>query len=348
MKENMVASFKEKYWKYSLIAIIIFLGIIIFREFSPFFSGLLGAFTIYVLVRKQMFYLTEKKKIKKIYAVLIILIEVIMCIIVPTFLLIWLLLGRLKEFDIHPAALFQTVQNFVDLIHSKTDYDLLSQTNVTNLTGYISDLLQTVLGQVSSFVINSVVLLFILYFMLMSNRQMESYVYELLPFNEKNKRNVITEIKRMVTSNAIGIPLLAIIQGAVATIGYIIFDVPTPYLFGVLTCFATIIPVVGTAMVWFPLAVFLALSGNWFGAIGLAIYSLVIISNVDNLIRFLLQKKMADTHPLITVFGVLIGLTLFGFWGVIFGPLLLSMFFLLIRIFKAKYLESKDEFLKTD
>jgi predicted PurR-regulated permease PerM len=142
------------------------------------------------------------------------------------------------------------------------------------------------------------------------------------------------EIKRMVLSNAIGIPLLALIQGLIAFIGYLIFGVPSPLLFGALTCFATIIPLLGTGLVWFPLCLYFVLTGNWVSAIGLALYSLIILTNVDKVIRFILQKKLADTHPLITVFGVIIGLPCLVFGGVIFGPLLLSMFFLLLKIFK--------------
>ena len=184
--------------------------------------------------------------------------------------------------------------------------------------------------------------------MLIGGERMEKYLFSLLPFDDDNKKSVIHSVKMMVTSNAIGIPLLAIIQGVVATIGYIIFDAPSPILFGFLTCFATIIPLIGTSLIWFPLAVYLALTGDWFNAIGLAIYALIVISNSDNLIRFILQKKMADTHPLITVFGVIIGLTLFGFWGVIFGPLLLSVFILCIDIFKREYLDEKDTAMTID
>ena len=72
---------------------------------------------------------------------------------------------------------------------------------------------------------------------------------------------------------------------------------------------------VGTALVWFPVAAYLAISGDWFHAIGLAAYGAIVVSQSDNLIRFILQKKMADTHPLITIFGVVIGLPLFGFMG---------------------------------
>lgn len=106
----------------------------------------------------------------------------------------------------------------------------------------------------------------------------------------------------IVRSNAIGIPLLAVIQGGIATLGYYLFDVPSALLFGFLTCFATVIPIVGTALVWFPLAAYLALSGDWTHAVGLLLYCGLIVTNIDNLIRFILQKKMADTHPLITIF----------------------------------------------
>jgi len=332
---------KENYWRYSLIILILFLGTVIFLKSWPYISGILGAFTIYILVRKQMEYLTERKRMKKVFAAILILGEVILCILIPTFLVIWLLLGRIQSMDLHPAGIIVTIQDFLNVVHSKTGYDLVNQENLAALTAFLTSGVQMVIGQVSSFLINAVVLLFVLYFMLLSGKKMESYIYDLLPFKQKNKKNVIHEIKMMVSSNAIGIPLLAIIQGAIAGVGYWIFGAPSPVLFAFLTCFATIIPLIGTSLVWFPLALYLGLTGNWIGAIGLAAYALIIITNVDNVIRFMLQKKLADTHPLITVFGVIIGLPLFGFWGVIFGPLLLSMFMLLVDMFKKEYLDER-------
>ena len=148
------------------------------------------------------------------------------------------------------------------------------------------------------------------------------------------------KIKLIVQSNAIGIPLLAVIQGSIATIGYWIFGVPNLLLFGLLTSFATIIPIVGTMIVWVPLAIYLAMNGQWGHAIGLTAYSAIVVAQSDNLIRLFLQKKMANIHPLITIFGVVIGLSLFGFMGVIFGPLLLSIFMLCVNLFKIKYLDT--------
>lgn len=200
---------------------------------------------------------------------------------------------------------------------------------------------QAVMGGISSFAINLFVLVFVLYFMLIGGSKMEAYINDILPFNATNTKHVIHEINMIVRSNAIGIPLLAIIQGGVAMIGYFIFGAPDALLLGFLTCFATVIPMVGTALVWFPVAVYMAVTGDWFNAIGLAAYGSIIVSQLDNLIRFILQKRMADIHPLITIFGVVIGLSLFGFMGVIFGPLLLSLFFLFVDMFKREYLDGR-------
>ena len=112
-----------------------------------------------------------------------------------------------------------------------------------------------------------------------------------------------------------------------------------PLFWGMLTCFATVLPVVGTAIVWLPLAAYMMLDGRWGIGIGLILFGTLVITQVDNVMRFVLQKKMADTHPLVTIFGVVIGLPLFGFMGVIFGPLLLAMFVFFVDVFKCKYLD---------
>lgn len=329
---------KEQYWKYSLITIILVLGIILFVKVMPFLGGILGAFTIYILLRKQLVYLTEKRQLKCSMASLLLLGEAILCFLIPLSLAVWLLINKLQSANLDPNALLSAGQHIADLVEEKTGYNILDKGNLLNAVSVLPKIGQVLMGSISSFAVNIVVLLFVLYFMLIGGRKMEVYAYSILPFNNENKESVLKEIRMIVTSNAIGIPLLAIIQGLVALIGYFIFQTPDPLLFGFLTCIATIIPLVGTALVWFPLAVYMALMGDWFNAIGIAVYAIIVITNVDNLIRFILQKKMADTHPLVTIFGVVIGLSLFGFMGIIFGPLLLSVFILCVDIFRKEYL----------
>lgn len=332
-------SVKKQYRKYSLITIILGLGLLLFLKMTPFMGGILGACTIYIMVRDQMLYLTQKKKIRKSVTAIILLIEAILCFLVPLSLAVWLLISKLQTVNVDTATFVDTITNLADWIRRKTEYDLLSKENISSIASILPGIGQFLMGGISSFAVNLFVLVFVLYFMLIGGTKMEQYIYELLPFSDSNKKHVMNEINMIVRANAIGIPLLAIIQGAIATLGYYLFDAPSALLFGFLTCFATVIPIVGTTLVWFPLAAYMAISGDWPHAIGLLLYCGLIVTNIDNLIRFILQKKMADTHPLITIFGVVIGLSLFGFMGVIFGPLLISIFILCVNIFKEQYLK---------
>lgn len=334
-------SVKEQYWRYSLIAIIIVLGIVLFQQITPFLGGLLGALTIYILVRKQMIRLTTKRKMKRSTAALLITTEAVFFFLIPISLVVWMLVDKLQNLNLDPQSIIAPIEEIAGIIKSKTGYDVLGSDTTSFIVSALPRIGQAVMGGISSFVINLFVLVFVLYFMLIGGIKMEAYVNAILPFNATNTEHVIHEINMIVRSNAIGIPLLAVIQGGVAMIGYFIFGAPNALLLGFLTCFATVIPMVGTGLIWFPVAVYMALTGDWPNAIGLAAYGGIIVSQLDNLIRFILQKKMANTHPLITIFGVVIGLSLFGFMGVIFGPLLLSLFFLFVDMFKREYLDTR-------
>ena len=335
-------STKEQYWKYSLIVIILFMGIIIFRQITPFLGGLLGALTIYILVRGQMRYLVEKRKLKRSLSALLITAETIFVFLIPLGLTVWMVVNKLQDINLDPQTYIAPIQQVAEFIKEKTGYDVLGKDTLTFIVSILPRIGQIIMERISSLAINLFVMIFVLYFMLIGGKKMEAYVNDILPFNETNTQEVIHEINMIVRSNAIGIPLLAIIQGGVAMIGYLLFGAPNILMLGFLTCFATIIPMVGTALVWFPVAAYLAISGDWFNAIGIAAYGAIVVSQSDNLIRFILQKKMADTHPLITIFGVVIGLPLFGFMGVIFGPLLLSLFFLFVDMFKKEYLDLRN------
>lgn len=334
---------KQEYMRYALLVIVIAMGTIIIHKSMPFLSGVLGASTIYILVRKHMRTLTRQKKIKKTYAATIILGEVLLCVLVPASLAIWLLMNKLTSFDLNISEIVASIHHVAHKINVETGFDVFSTDNISKVAGIATKFAQIAIGQVGSFAINSFVMLFVLFFMLVGSDPMEKYIHDILPFNADDKKLVVSEVNKLVTANAIGVPLLAVIQGFFATIGYVIFGAPDPVLFGFLTCFATIIPLIGTALIWAPLAISLVVGGDWASGIGLTLYALLVISNIDNLVRFMLQERLASTHPLITVFGVIIGLSIFGFWGVIIGPLFFAMFFLCFDIYKREYIDKPKD-----
>ena len=141
----------------------------------------------------------------------------------------------------------------------------------------------------------------------------------------------------MVLSNAIGIPLIAIMQGVVGLIGYIAIGVPEPFFWFVITAFTALLPVVGAALAYIPLALVLFANGENVRGFVVLGFGLAVIGSVDNIFRFWLARRLGDVHPMITVFGVIIGVNMFGFIGIIFGPILISLFIIMIRIYANEF-----------
>ena len=172
---------------------------------------------------------------------------------------------------------------------------------------------------------------------------MEVALYEYVPLHDENVGKVGKEINMMVRSNAIGIPVIAIAQGIVALIGYLIIGIKEPFFWFGVTCIAAMLPAVGAALAYVPISIILLANGqNWQG-ITMLIFGFGIIGTVDNVLRFTLLRKLGDVHPLTTVFGVIIGLNLFGFIGLIFGPLLISLFILLLKIYSSEFIVKQRE-----
>ncbi len=332
--------YKVSFWtpRTSLITLILILMLIIGKHALPYMSGVLGALTIYVLLRGQMKWLVERKHWGRNWAASLLTIEAIFFFLIPLLGIVLMLIDLFSTFDPESLNVLTTqAQDMIQQVEDRFGIELWSEENLQKLTSFSTTLVKGLLQGMSSFFLNAFIILFLLYFMLRGYDHFEAAVEELLPFTEDNKKTVTNETVSIVKSNAIGIPVLAIVQGVFAYIGYLIFGVNNALLFAVLTTFTTIIPVLGTMIVWIPLAVFMGINGDWLNAILLALYGFIVIGGVDNVARLLLQKQMANIHPLITIFGVFIGLSLFGFWGVIFGPLILSLIVLFINLYRHDY-----------
>lgn len=329
-------------YKYILIGFIILLGLLIFKYTRPYMSGFLGAATLYIIVIGQHRYLTQKLNFKKALSAILIVLEVLIFILLPLTGLTFLVLDTFSGVTINPEEIMRGVNDFIHSVEEKVGFNLFTPENLSVLPRAGTNILQTLGSSIYSFVINIVVILFVLYYMLYSNVEFEQAIREILPFKDENKLILAEETRLIIQANAVGIPLMAIIQGFFAYLGYLLFGVEGALLYAILTAFSTILPIVGTMIVWVPLSIGLLIGGDVVNGVGLLIYGLLIIGGVDNVARFLLQKKLADIHPLITVFGVLIGIPMFGFWGVIFGPLILSLFILFFNMYRHEFVEGSN------
>lgn len=334
--------YKANKYKFVLVSFLIILGVILFKELRIYMSSFLSAATLYVLLKNQMSFLVEKWKFRKGLAAILLTLEGLLFFLIPLTGVAFLVIDTVTGITIDPRELIESVNNFVDSLESKLDFKIFTPENLSSLPKIGGNILQSLGAGIYSLIINSVFSMFILFYMLLNYDEFDKMVREILPMREENKQILAEETKLIIQANAIGIPLLAIIQGVFAYLGYMFFGIDNSLLYAILTGFATIIPVLGTALVWVPLSLGVILGGDLAYGIGLGLYGLFIIGGVDNVARLLLQKVIADIHPLITILGVIIGIPMFGFWGVIFGPLLLSLFVLFFNMYRHDFIPGSN------
>ena len=319
------------------LLVIILLGIILFIQLKTFLPALLGSYTLYVILRKYMFILQARYKWKKVLAASVLMLLSFIIILLPIFLLINMMSSKISFAVQHSSQVLTSIKGFINQYELKYGFELLSDENINKISAWAANTLPSILGATINTITTIAVMYFILYFMLTDGRRMEAGFYDMVPLKDENVLLLRKEMNSLVFSNALGIPLIALLQGVVALIGYLVLGVEEPAFWFVITCIASMLPIVGAAVAYIPVAVLFFASGHPTKGIIMLIFGFAIIGSVDNIFRFWLQKKLGDVHPLITVFGVIIGINLFGFIGLIFGPLLIALFILLIRIYANEF-----------
>ncbi len=165
----------------------------------------------------------------------------------------------------------------------------------------------------------------------------------IIPFSPANRERLRQRFHDVTVSTLIGTFATATIQGICVGLAFWATGLPYAIFWGVVTIIVAILPVVGSGMVWAPAVIYLALNQRWVMAVLLAAWGIVIVGNVDNVIRPWVFRRYARIHPFLTVIGAFAGIKLFGLLGLLVGPLVLSYFFELIRMYRAEYLEPPRE-----
>lgn len=264
----------------------------------------------------------------------------------PLSIFMWYLIDLVQNLNFDVQVIIKRFTDTIRYIERTTNLQIVSEKSVAFITAKGTAFVNSLMSGINNAAINLFTTILLLFFLLAGGVRMEIGIARCLPFSDSNKHTIINKVSTIVRSNAIGIPLLALIQGGVASVGYWICGVNNPIEFGVLTGFASMIPIVGSMLVWIPLAIVQYFEQGLAPAIYIALYGAVVISQCDNVLRMFMQKRMANTHPLITIFGVIAGLPLFGFMGLIFGPLLVAMFLLFLEMFIKQYIIGDEYYAK--
>lgn len=329
--------------QYFFLAIILVFAYFLISGVWQFFSAFLIAVIFYILSEPLNKWLVKKKGWRKSWAAILIIVLSFFIILLPITIFFTLVYNKISAILAHPDTILDGVKKFNATIQEKYHYEVISDKTIDTLRSNVGVWLGIILNSGVNFVSTVIMMYFFLYFMLMKRGRMEAAIVFYLPF-KRDKINMFSkELVAQTFSNSVGIPMIAVAQGICAFIAYAIVGVQEPGFWGVLTAFTSILPVVGSAIIWLPMSIYLfAIGHNWQAVFVLA-WSAIIVGSVDNVLRFMLAKRMADVHPIITVLGVIIGLKYFGFIGLIFGPVLISYFILLLKIYYFEFQKAPQQ-----
>ena len=335
-----MSDFNHRVRQVLLLLIILFLLFMIIEELVIFIPGLLGAVTLYILSRSNYFQLIYYRKWKKGMAAVVFIIFYLLLLGLPVYLAVTLISPKVEQFLNNPNQIVDAVKSSVTVIQKKTGINLFSQQSLSGMLNRGATLVPSLLNSTANLVTNMAIMLFVLYYMLYNGREMEKSLSKYIPLKPHNINTLASETKKMIKANALGIPIISLVQGLVATLGYFIFKVDEFAIWGFLTGIFAFFPVVGTMIVWVPLVIYMYANGDSWNATGVLIYSAVVTGNVDYFARMTLLKRIGDVHPVVTILGVIVGLGLFGFVGLIFGPLLISYVIILFEIYMNEFVEN--------
>ena len=332
---------------------LLLLGYLVFAIFSPFLVPLAWSAVLAVF-----FYpLHEKlaKKMKPNQAALVATLAVTFLLIVPA---VVVLIYTAREaidalaqvqngFAVHgqgpSQGLMDNVGSWVDghLPASWRELDVSDQLRegAEKTTAYLVGRAGALLKNIISFFVDLFILLFALFFMFRDGEEIVHGAKHLFPFEESTQEEMIHESKELIfASVAVGL-LVAAIQGALGGIAFTVTRIASPVFWGVLIGFFSLVPVVGSALIWGPAALWLGFSGHWGKALVVVVICGGVSTIADNIVRPMLLRNRTHLNELLLFISVLGGLEVFGLLGLVAGPTIVAAAMGVFRV----YTERRDE-----
>ena len=343
LNSNSTIFFSERITRTILLLLLLLLIVLSVLQLRLFMPGILGAVTLYILSRQGYFYLIYHRKWRKGPTTWLYILCYIILLGLPVMFFVKMVGPRVQSFLENPELFLEQLRVVTDKLSARSGLSFTKGMSFSKYSERLLEILPSLLNNSFTLLSNFILMLFFLYYMLINGSAMERLLFKWIPLNDENTRLLAAETKKMVRSNALGIPIISIIQGSAAALGYWIWDVKDFALLGCLTGLFAFFPVLGTLVVWIPVVIYMYASGNTHSATALFFYSAIVTGNIDYLARITILRRMGDIHPVITVLGIIIGLGLFGFIGLVFGPLLVSYIIILTKIYRTEFVENNKD-----
>lgn len=352
-----------------ILFLVFFLALflLVARLFYPFITVILWSGLIYILLNplyEKVAGLSRSRRdrpvVKQVLAGVFALVGVLVLVVPLAFLAFNLVqqVGDLSKsifrflqtrpefFDLSPNG---TLGGFVERI-SKGSIDLSAIDLRGEITRVIAGSSQRILGfsgtilrNTAAFLLALAFMIFMAYFLFMDGKHLAKILVSAIPIEKEYTRLFMKTLQETAKQLVMGYVLVALYQATAAFIIFSLFGVKGPLVLAAIVIIASFIPMVGAGLVWLPVSIIRLATGDLVGGLALMGTSALFISILDNFIRPILLKQRLNVHPLLIFFSILGGLSLFGFNGLILGPLILILFFTALGLYDRAYRISGEE-----
>ncbi len=344
---------KRRLSPWFLFGLLVVLGFVAFR--------IVGVFLDYVLVALFLAYLTypaypwlRRRLRNRQLAAFVLLIIILGAVLVPLGFIAAELGKELQ--GVGEAVGEGGLENFTSALRDDLSKrfgregadptnDFVFERIQENVEAVVNRLVDNLFAALAEAAIGLFILIYVMYYLYLDGPRFIQFLQEILPMQEAHRDLLFHEIALVVKAVMYGQVLTALMQAIIGGIGFWIFGVPNVVFWAVLMFILALLPIVGPPLVWAPAVVYLwIIQGDQFSAVGLGIYSAILVSTIDNIIRPKLIGSKAHVHPVIVLLGVLGGIAVFGFSGLVLGPLVLSIFATILNVYRKEFgLRGDDE-----
>lgn len=326
--------------------LVAILGIVIIIALFPYASGLLGAPVLYVVFAPLHEWLVRRLRSRSVAAGIVVVVAIV-GIVLPAAYMVSLLVGQAQDAvkQVLASPLLQRLDALtIGGFHVGPQIKEVGSRAISLAGGSAISLL----GTATRLTLNLLFTFFGLYYILLDPAAAWNGLRPAIPFSDSNVEILKQRFGAVTISTLIGTGLAALVQGAMVGLAFLVSGLGNPMFWGSVTVLLSVLPVVGSGMVWGPAAALLISRDETGLAIGMILWGLIAVGNVDNFIRPYVASRFAQTHPLITLVGAVAGVSYMGIIGLLIGPLALSYFFELLAMYQREFLTPPVATVRTD
>lgn len=297
-----------------------------------------------------------KRGLSSALACLAIALIIIIPVVAVSFLVVSEVQGIIASFSARPEAIKEIINRITDSLSSFAIIKAVNLEKIINQDAIVSALksfsqnalviLRGTYRGIAHFIFVSFVMFFSLFYLFIDGEKFVKKIMELSPIKDKYERVLFQKFNSITRATLRGTSLIAIVQGFMGGILFWATGVPSPVLLGILMMISSVIPSVGSGLVWLPVGLLMIIAGHPVEGIAILVVGGLVISTVDNFIRPKMVGRDTQMHPLLILFSTLGGIALFGISGFIVGPIIMSLFVALWEIYALEFKEQLAEFNK--